>query len=97
MSSRGLGDHGMSEPGDKSAIDSEDTKSEDSSEKEERDDLINPFWIEDRDLGKYFITRNQALRTKEGCNRGHGLSAAIKLGTPKPKFLQSGRKVTCSQ
>ena len=34
---------------------------------------------------------------KEGCNRGHGLSAAIKLGTPVPKFLQSGRKLTCSQ
>ena len=25
---------------------------------------------------------------KEGCNRGHGLSAAVKLGTPEPKFLQ---------
>ena len=30
------------------------------------------------------------LISKEGCNRGHGLSAAIKLGTPEPKFLQSG-------
>ena len=34
---------------------------------------------------------------KEGCNRGHGLSAAIKLGTPEPRFLQSGPKLTCSQ
>ena len=23
--------------------------------------------------------------------------AAIKLGTPEPEFLQSGRKLTCSQ
>ena len=33
------------------------------------------------------------IKTMEGCNRGHGLSAAIKLGTPEPKFLQSGRKL----
>ena len=26
---------------------------------------------------------------KDGCNRGHGLSAAIKLGTPEPKFSQT--------
>ena len=60
MSSRGLGDHGLSEPGDKSALDSEDSKSEGSSEKEERDDLINPFWIEDRELGKYLKKANAA-------------------------------------
>ena len=36
-------------------------------------------------------------KDKEGCNRGQGLSAAIKLGTPEPKFLKSGRKLTCSQ
>ena len=30
---------------------------------------------------------------KEGCNWGHALSGAIKLGTPEPKFLQSGGKV----
>ena len=36
-------------------------------------------------------------RFKEGCNRGRGLSAAIKIGTPEPKFLQSGFKLTCSQ
>ena len=30
-------------------------------------------------------------------NRVHGLSAAIKLGTPEPKFLQSGHKLTYSQ
>ena len=34
---------------------------------------------------------------KEGCNRGYGLSAAIKLGTPEPKFLQSGCRLTCSK
>ena len=34
---------------------------------------------------------------KEGCNRGHGLSAAIKLGFPETKLLQCGRKLTCSQ
>ena len=31
---------------------------------------------------------------KGGCNSGHGLSAAIKLGTPEAKFLQSGCKLT---
>ena len=30
---------------------------------------------------------------KEDCNRGHGLSVSIKLGTPEPKFLQSGSLV----
>ena len=34
---------------------------------------------------------------KEGCNWGHGLSAAIKLGTPEPKLLQYGCKLNCSQ
>ena len=34
---------------------------------------------------------------KEGRRWGHGLSAAIKLGNPEPKFLQSGCKLTCSQ
>ena len=33
-------------------MDSEDTKSQSTEQREERDDLINPFWIEDRDLGR---------------------------------------------
>ena len=36
------------------------------------------------------------LGPKEGCNWGHGLSAAIKIGAREPKFLQSGFKLTCS-
>ena len=54
MSARG-GDfvaNAMSESGDTVDLDSEDTKSQDTEPKEERDDLINPFWIEDRDLGR---------------------------------------------
>ena len=31
---------------------------------------------------------------KEGCNRGHGLSAAIKLGTPVPGFFYFGPRLT---
>ena len=31
---------------------------------------------------------------KEGCNRGHGLSAAIKLGTPEPGFFHFGPRLT---
>ena len=42
----------MSESGDTVDLDSEDDKSQDTEPKEERDDLINPFWIEDRDLGR---------------------------------------------
>ena len=30
------------------------------------------------------------LLIKEGCNWGHGLSAAIKLGTPEPGFFHFG-------
>ena len=37
-----------------------------------------------------------AGNSKEGCNWRHGLSAAIKIGTPEPNFLQSGFKLTCS-
>ena len=36
------------------------------------------------------------VSSKEGCNSGHGLSAAIKIGTPEPQLLQSGFKLTCS-
>merc|ERR1719410_1919326 len=42
----------MSESGDTVDLDSEDDKSQDTEPKEERDDLINPYWIEDRDLGR---------------------------------------------
>ena len=42
----------LSESGDTIDIDSDDDKSQDTEPKEERDDLINPFWIEDRDLGR---------------------------------------------
>ena len=54
MSSKGDHFGGVSESGDTLDLDSEDSKSQSSAEKEERDDLINPFWIEDRDLGEYF-------------------------------------------
>ena len=37
------------------------------------------------------------VNAKEGYNWGHGLSAAIKVGTPESKSLQSGCKLTCSQ
>ena len=42
----------ISESGDTMDMDSEDTKSQSTEQREERDDLINPFWIEDRDLGR---------------------------------------------
>ena len=54
MSARGGEFGGVSESGDTLDLESEDSKSQSSAEKEERDDLINPFWIEDRDLGDYF-------------------------------------------
>jgi chitin synthase len=41
-----------SESGDTMDLDSEGDKSESTEPKEERDDLINPYWIEDRDLGR---------------------------------------------
>ena len=34
----------------------------------------------------------EPLLRKVDCIRGHGLSAAIKLGTPEPKFLQTDLK-----
>ena len=53
MSARGdFVANAMSESGDTVDLDSEDAKSQDTEPKEERDDLINPFWIEDRDLGR---------------------------------------------
>ena len=42
-----------SESGDTMDLDSEEDKSEGTDkDREDRDDLINPFWIEDRDLGR---------------------------------------------
>jgi hypothetical protein len=44
-------------------------------------------------IQKHFFARD-CIQTKEGCNRGHGLSAAIKIGTPEKLlellFLHSG-------
>ena len=51
MSTRGVQDF-VSESADTVDLESEDTKSNSSADKEERDDLINPFWVEDRDLGR---------------------------------------------
>jgi chitin synthase len=42
----------VSESGDAMDLDSEDNKSQSTEPKEDRDDLINPFWMEDRDLGR---------------------------------------------
>ena len=33
--------------------------------------------------------------SKEGCNLGHGLSAALKLGTPEPNDLQPVKQNVC--
>lgn len=41
-----------SESGETMGLDSDDEKSQSLEPKEERDDLINPFWIEDRDVGR---------------------------------------------
>ena len=51
MSARGGEFGGVSESGDTENLESEDSISQSSGDKEERDDLINPFWIEDRELG----------------------------------------------
>ena len=54
MSARGEFTNVMaaSESGDTMDLDSEEDKSESTEPKEERDNLINPYWIEDRDLGR---------------------------------------------
>ena len=44
----------------------------------------------------FHVQINEYETDQEGCNWEHGLSAAIKLGTPEPKFLQSGRTLTFS-
>jgi chitin synthase len=53
LSARGdLGGASASEAGDTLEVQSQDEESESSEPKEERDDLINPFWIEDKALGR---------------------------------------------
>ena len=42
----------VSEGGESVDMDTEEDASHTTEPKEERDDLINPFWIEDRDLGR---------------------------------------------
>lgn len=42
----------VSETGEDVDMDTEEDTSHTEEPKEERDDLINPFWIEDRDLGR---------------------------------------------
>ena len=42
----------VSEGGESVDMDTEGDASHTTEPKEERDDLINPFWIEDRDLGR---------------------------------------------
>ena len=57
--------------------------------------LFQVIEIPGKNLG--CVATQDMTKGKEGCKRGHGLSAAIKQGTPEPKFLQSGCKLTCSQ
>ena len=44
-------------------------------------------------VGRFGAEKNGA-RTKEFCNRGRGLSAAIYLGTPEPGFFHFGSRLT---
>ena len=57
--------------------------------------LFQVIEIPGKNLG--CVATRDMPKGKEGCNRGHGLSAAVKLGTPEPKFLQSSLKLTRSQ
>ena len=57
--------------------------------------LFQVIEIPGKNLG--CVAAQDMPKGKEGCIRGHGLSAAVKLGTPEPKFLQSGCKLTCIQ
>ncbi len=52
MSARNGDIGGVSESGDTLDLDTEDEESKNSAVQEERDDLINPFWIEERTLGR---------------------------------------------
>mgnify|MGYP006975538116 CR=1 FL=1 len=42
----------VSEAGESVDMDTEEDASQTTEPQEERDDLINPFWIEDRELGR---------------------------------------------
>ena len=52
MSAHGDILNNVSEAGETMDIDSETEESEVTEPREERDHLINPFWLEDKDLGK---------------------------------------------
>ena len=52
LSVRGENMTAVSEGGESVDMDTEEDASHTTEPKEERDDLINPFWIEDRDLGR---------------------------------------------
>ena len=52
LSLRGDAMTAVSEGGESVDMDTEEDASHTTEAKEERDDLINPFWIEDRDLGR---------------------------------------------
>merc|ERR1712223_29975 len=52
LSLRGEAMTAVSEGGESLDMDTEEDASHTTEPKEERDDLINPFWIEDRDLGR---------------------------------------------
>merc|ERR1719187_1492494 len=52
LSLRGEAMTAVSEGGESVDMDTEEDASHTTEPKEERDDLINPFWIEDRDLGR---------------------------------------------
>ena len=46
------------------------------------------------DDGQYqCLACSKTFKGKEGCNWGHGLSAAIKLGTPEPGFFHFGPRL----
>ena len=52
MSAHGDILNNVSEAGETMDLDSETEESEVTEPREERDQLINPFWLEDKDLGK---------------------------------------------
>ena len=52
MSARGEPIHAVSESGDTMDLDTEADESQTSEPREERDQLINPFWLEDKDFGR---------------------------------------------
>ena len=51
--------------------------------------MLNELWQQGR---RIWGAWGEGGGAKEGCNRGRCLSAAIKLGTPEPKFLQTDQQ-----